>query len=142
MIGTNHHVEAGFMDQLPFSLRDAAMDLLKFYRLKQLVEMHQTDVSAQDKTRFDLTDEQWKTALKAVILTKVSYFTITVNFPNAYINKLLEITAYALDIKGASLPEIYQTVEKEYPFFARWLKTVHEVKLTKYKLSQQHKAAK
>jgi len=120
MIGTNHTVEAGFMDNLPFSLRDAAMDVLKFYRLKELIIMYQTEPPSRVRDEFKLTPEQWQETLKAVILTKVSYFTITPNFPNPYINKLLEIAAFFLDM-NASLNEMYTHTERDFPYFARWL---------------------
>lgn len=137
MIGTNHHVEAGFMDQLPMSLRDAAVDLLNFYRLKQLVDMARQGPFPEVIRRFDHQPHHWQKILRAVILTKVSYFTITADFPNAYINKLLEIAAFALAIPGAKLGAIYKAVERDYPFFARWLKNIHEIKLMKYKQAQQ-----
>lgn len=139
MIGTNHTVEAGFMDNLPLSSRDAAMDLLKFYRLKELLIMYQTEPPLRVRNEFNLTPFQWHQTLSAVILTKVSYFTITTNFPNPYINKLLDITAYVLDRPNASLSELYKQMEQKYPYFANWLLNVHKVKLSKYKIAQAEK---
>ncbi len=141
MIGTNHTVESGFMDNLPFSLRDAAIDLLKFYRLKELILMYQTEPPLRVRNEFNLTSNQWQQTLRAVILTKVSYFTISPNFPNPYINKLLEIAAYALQTPDATLTEMYHQMEREYPYFARWLLNIHQVKLIKYKKLQAKKNA-
>lgn len=141
MIGTNHSVEAGFMDKLPFTHRDAALDLLKFSRLKQLVDMRLTQPSQFLQDRFSLTPEHWNEVLNAVILTKLSYFTISPSYPNAYINKLLEIAAYALSLPGGSIGEMFSITEKEYPFFARWLKSAHDVKLLKYRLSQKQQTS-
>lgn len=142
MIGTNHMVEAGFMDKLPFTHRDAALDLLKFFRLKQLVEMRQTAPTLELRKRFNLTSDQWTEVLNAIILTKLSYFTISMSYPNTYINKLLEIAAYALGTPGSSLGEMYAKTEKEFPFFARWLKSAHDVKLLKYRQAQKNNANK
>lgn len=128
MPGRNHTVEAGFLDALPNSQRDAAADLLHYYRLKQLVEMRLNGVYPELKQRFDLKTHQWLQSLDAVILTKVSYFDVTVHMSPKHINKLLEITAFALNEPGATLGEIYKRVEKDYSFFADWLKNVHEVR--------------
>ena len=131
------------MDRLPFTHRDAALDLLKFNRLKLLVEMRQTAPPMALRNRFLLTSEQWTETLDAVILTKLSYFTISLSYPNSYINKLLEIAAYALGKPGMSLAEMYAMTEKDYPYFARWLKSAHDIKLLKYRHAQnlQKKAA-
>ncbi len=134
MIGTNHHFETGFIDRIPFLLRPAAMDLLKFYRLKQLIEMCQTQPTIEFTRRFNLANEQQQMVLKAAILTKISYFTITPNLPLSYMNKLLQIIAYALDMQGASLADLYKKVEQDYSFFAVWLKQVNHAKLIKKKL--------
>jgi hypothetical protein len=77
MPGRNHTVEAGFLDALPASYRDAAADLLHFYRLSQLLDMRQNGVYPEVQNRFDLKPIQWFEILDAVILTKVSYFDVT-----------------------------------------------------------------
>lgn len=129
MPGRNHAVEAGFLDALPASYRDAAADLLHFYRLSQLLDMRQNGVYPEVQDRFDLEPIQWFEILDAVILTKVSYFDVTTQMSPKHINKLLEITAFALHHPGAPLSEIYQLVEKDYHFFADWLKQVQEVRM-------------
>lgn len=130
MPGRNHDVEAGFLDSLPNSLRDASADLLHFYRLKQLVEMRQNGVPPSVEKRFDLKKDQWEEALDAVILTKVSYFEVSTQMSPRHINRLLEIAAYALNMPGAGLGSIYEKVEKDYTFFADWLKKIHVVRKT------------
>ncbi len=138
MIGTSHIIESGFMNQLPILFRNAAMDLLISYRLKHLVEMYQTQAPQDLKNRFTLTDEQWKITLRAVILTKISYFNITEKYPISHINRLLEIINYILATKQASPIELSQMTEQEYPFFSSWLKTLHNITLIKYKKTQYH----
>lgn len=137
MPGRNHTVEAGFLDALPNSQRPAAADLLHYYRLKQLVEMRKNGVFPELLSRFELRDEQWLEALDAVILTKISYFDVSTNMSPRHINKLLEITAYALHRPGASLGEIYKQVEKDYAFFAGWLKQVHSVRMNLVKAARE-----
>lgn len=128
MPGRNHPVEAGFLDTLPNSQRPAAADLLHYYRLKQLIEMRRQGVYPELQKRFDLKTTQWFEALDAVILTKVSYFDVTLQMSPRHINKLLEITAFALNDPGATIGEMYKRVEKDYTFFAGWIKNVHEVR--------------
>lgn len=129
MPGRNHSVEAGFLDSLPNSLRPAAADLLHYYRLSQLIKMRKEGVDDNLQQRFDLKTIQWFQALDAVILTKVSYFEVSTQMPPKHINKLLEITAFALHEPDATLSELYKRVEKDYVFFADWLKHVHEVRV-------------
>lgn len=129
MPGRNHSVEAGFLDALPNSLRPAAADLLHYYRLSQLIKMRKEGVDDDLKKRFDLKITQWFQALDAVILTKVSYFEVSTQMSPKHINKLLEITAFALHEPDATLSELFKRVEKDYVFFADWLKQVHEVRM-------------
>lgn len=129
MPGRNHSVEAGFLDALPNSLRPAAADLLHYYRLSQLIMMRKEGVDDDLKKRFDLKTMHWLQVLDAVILTKVSYFDVTTQMTPKHINKLLEITAFALHEPDATLSELIKRVEKDYVFFADWLKQVHEVRM-------------
>ncbi|QBZ83894.1 hypothetical protein GHNINEIG_01962 [Hydrogenovibrio crunogenus] len=129
MPGRNHSVEAGFLDALPNSLRPAAADLLHYYRLSQLIIMRKEGVDDDLKKRFDLKTMHWLQVLDAVILTKVSYFDVTTQMTPKHINKLLEITAFALHEPDATLSELIKRVEKDYVFFADWLKQVHEVRM-------------
>lgn len=129
MPGRNHAVEAGFLDALPNSYRDAAADLLHFYRLSQLLDMRLNGVYTEVAKRFDLKEIQWMEVLDAVILTKVSYFDVSMQMSPKQINKLIEIAAFALHHPGANLSELYQLVAKDYRFFADWLKHVQDVRM-------------
>ncbi|MBD3612757.1 MAG: hypothetical protein HUJ13_10185 [Hydrogenovibrio crunogenus] len=129
MPGRNHSVEAGFLDALPNALRPAAADLLHYYRLSQLIKMRKEGVDDDLKKHFDLKTIQWFQALDAVILTKVSYFEVSTQMTPKHINKLLEIAAFALHEPDATLSELLKRVEKDYVFFADWLKQVHEVRM-------------
>jgi len=128
MPGRNHTIEAGFLDELPVSLRATAADLLHYYRLKQLLEMHFKGVDGYLSNQFALSPTQWQKVLDAVILTKVSYFEVTPQMSPKHINRLIEITAFALHEPKPTLSGLYKQVERHYPYFASWLKKVQTVR--------------
>jgi len=128
MPGRNHTIEAGFLDELPVSLRAPAADLLHYYRLKQLLEMHFKGVDGYLSNQFALSPTQWQKVLDAVILTKVSYFEVTPQMSPKHINRLIKITAFALHEPKPTLSGLYKQVERHYPYFASWLKKVQTVR--------------
>lgn len=123
MPGTNHDTESGFMDALPISLRDASVDVLQNYRLKQLIEMKKMGPNDYLKEHFpQIKLMQWIQIFDAVILTKVSYFTIDTSFPIAYIDKLIEIIIFSFNRQQSNIRVIYTQCQKDYPYFADWIK--------------------
>ncbi|MBN2866220.1 MAG: hypothetical protein JXK16_09460 [Thiotrichales bacterium] len=134
MPGSNHDVDPSFMDALPFSVRDAALDLIRFSSLREMLEMHQNGPTDFLKNNFDLTPQQWNQVLNTVILTKISYFQISLLFPNVYIDKLLEIAAFAYGTKGANPAELYQSMLNQHPQFAEWIKECLLVKQQKARI--------
>ncbi len=139
MPGSNHEVDASFMDELPFSVRDAALDLIRFSSLKQMLEMHQNGPTEYLQNNFDLTPQQWTQVLNTVILTKVSYFQVSLLFPNVYIDKLLEIAAFAYGMKGSNAAELYQAMLNPHPQFADWIKKCLLVKQQKIQIQNRRK---
>jgi len=139
MPGSNHEVDATFMDALPFSVREPALDLIRFSSLKEMLDMHQNGPSNFLKNNFNLTEQQWNQVLNAVILTKISYFQISPLFPNVYIDKLIEIAAFAYGMKGANAAELYQAMLNEHPETAEWIKQCLLVKQQKARI-QMNKA--
>lgn len=139
MPGSNHEVDASFMDELPFSVRDAALDLIRFSSLKQMLEMHQNGPTDYLQNNFDLSPQQWTQVLNTVILTKVSYFQISPLFPNVYIDKLLEIAAFAYGMKGSNAAELYQAMLNPHPQFAGWIKNCLLVKQQKIQMQNRRK---
>lgn len=142
MPGTNHETESAFMNALPLLLRDASVDALHNYRLRQLINMKTSGpASFLRKTFPEITHAQWLEIIDAVILTKVSYFQADITFPVKFIDKLIEITVYAFQNTSqeeeVNIRSIYQTALKEYPFFANWIKKTLEVRQKKLKLLQQ-----
>lgn len=139
MPGSNHDVDASFMDALPFSVRDAALELIRFSSLKQMLEMLQNGPNEFMKNNFSLTQQQWNQVLNTVILTKISYFQISPLFPNVYIDKLIEIAAFVSGRKGANAAELYQAMLNDHPVFAEWIKNCLLVK--QQKARTQHNLA-
>lgn len=128
MPGSNHDIDATFMDNLPIAVRDAALDLIRFSSLKDMLDYRLNGPSEFHKNKFKLNETQWNTTLNAVILTKVSYFEIEMNFPNRYIDKLIEIAAFAYGLGQLDPIELYQSMVSEHPKFAAWLKKAIQVK--------------
>lgn len=131
MPGSNHEVDPTFMDKLPLSTRDPALDLIRFASLKEMLLMRKNGPTEFYRNKFSLTEDQWNYVLNAVLLTKISYFQITVDFPNAYIDKLLEIASFAAGRKGSNPAELYQAMLNDHPMFADWVKRCLLVKQQK-----------
>jgi len=128
MPGSNHNVDASFMDALPLSLREAGLELVRFYSLQKMLELRVDGIDDFLKERYKLSDDQWLQLLNAVILTKVSYFEIELHFPIRYIDKLIEIAAFARGLPEPNPIELYQSVLSEHPQFAEWLKKAIQTK--------------
>jgi len=126
--GSNHNVDASFMDALPISVREAGLDLIRFYSLEQMIELKMEGINQFLKERFQLNEEQWTSVLNAVILTKVSYFEIQLHFPIRYIDKLIEIAAYARGLETPNPVDLYQSMLSDHPQFADWIKKAIQVK--------------
>lgn len=135
MPGSNHDIDATFMDNLPIAVREAALDLIRFSSLQEMVEYRLNGPSEFHKKKFKLDEQQWNSTLNAVILTKVSYFEIEVNFPNRYIDKLIEIAAYASGLGQLDPIELYQSMLSEHPKFAAWLKKAIQIKQQNLRLA-------
>lgn len=128
MPGSNHDVDASFMDVLPISVREAATDLIRYSSLKDMVTYRLEGPSEFLTSRFRLSQEQWLQVLNAVILTKISYFKIEIHFPNRYIDKLIEIACFARGLPSNNPIDLYQSVLSEHPNFANWVKTAIQIK--------------
>lgn len=137
MPGTNHDIEAGFLDNLSFSLRPAASDLLMHFRLKQLLEMRQSGPTEDLEKRFDLTLPQWFTVLDAVILTKISYFRIVPEMKTKHLDILQKAAGIALHQPGMGLDEIYRKTEQSYSYFSQTILKMLEVRRIKSQLRKK-----
>ncbi len=129
MPGTSHDVDPTFMDNLPLSIRAPALDLIRFSSLKELLTIRLDGPSQFSKEQHPtLSRDQWNRVLDAVILTKVSYFQIEQHFPNRYIDKLIEIAAFAYGMKGENIGELYKALIHDHPQMAEWIKNALLVK--------------
>ena len=128
MPGSNHDIDATFMDALPLSVREAALDLIRYSSLKELLEFKQNGPGEFLTNKFKLSADQWVLVLNSVILTKVSYFDIQLHFPNRYIDKLIEIAAVCYGKESADPVDLYQAMLAEHPKFADWIKNAIQVK--------------
>ncbi|MBE0493158.1 MAG: hypothetical protein IBX48_02350 [Thiomicrospira sp.] len=125
MPGTNHHVESGFIGELPLNLKPPAEDLLKYSTMKQLILMRQHGIDDFfQKTYPFINDTEWLDIIDKVLLTKVSYFELNDRFSAAQMNKLLEIARFALKLPNESAQSIYQITEHRYPVFAKVIKNL------------------
>jgi uncharacterized protein YeaO (DUF488 family) len=139
MPGTNHDVEPGFMDELPFSLRDAALDLLNYSSLKEILEVRAYGPTPYLRKTFTHSQEEWHVITRAVLLTKISYFTLNTLYPTHYIDHLTKLALHAYGLPSGNLVELYQAVHSKYPYFADWLKKALETKKNKLRLEQAQK---
>ncbi|HHS99475.1 MAG TPA: hypothetical protein ENK73_01330 [Thiomicrospira sp.] len=135
MPGSNHDIDSSFMDELPIAVRDAGLELIRYSNLKEMLEMRLEGITPLLESRFNLTQEQWQMVLNTVILTKVSYFQIEVNFPNRYIDKLIEIACFARGLSDANPLNLYQSVVAEHPRFAQWVKNAIKIKQQNIRLT-------
>ena len=125
MPGTNHNVEPGFIGELALNLKVPAEDLLKYSTLKQLILMRQHGIDDFfQKTYPFINDAEWLEIIDKVLLTKVSYFELNDRFTLTQMNKLIEITRFALKQPNASPKVIFQLTEYRYPVFADVIKTL------------------
>lgn len=128
MPGSNHDIDATFLDNLPLAVRDAALDLLRYTSLKELVEYRLNGPSEHITSKHSLSEVQWELTTNAVILAKVSYFDIQLHFPNRYIDKLIEIAAFAANMPTSDPMSLYDDMLLEHPKFAGWIKTAIQIK--------------
>ncbi|WP_321326188.1 hypothetical protein [Thiomicrorhabdus sp.] len=128
MPGSNHNLDASFMDALPISVREAGLELIRFYSLEKMLDLRINGIDDFLKERYKLKEEQWFQVLNAVILTKVSYFEIELHFPIRYIDKLIEIAAFARGLADPDPVNLYQSVLSDHPQFAEWIKKAIQIK--------------
>ncbi|WEJ62341.1 hypothetical protein [Thiomicrorhabdus lithotrophica] len=137
MPGNNHDVVASFMDTLPLPVREAATDLICYSSLKEMLSIRQEGPTEFLQNRFNLSPEEWQQVVNAVIMTKVSYFQIELNFPNRYIDKLIEIACYAHGMPSNDPTALYQSVLSDHPSFAMWIKNAIQMKQQNLRLAQK-----
>lgn len=136
MPGSNHDVDASFMDALPISLRDAGLELIRFFSLEEMLDMRLNGPTEFLQSNFNLNQEQWNTVLNTVIITKVSYFQVELHFPNRYIDKLIEIACFARGLTSNNPVDLYQSTLADHPQFAEWVKNAIQIKQQNIRFEQ------
>ncbi|KUJ72797.1 hypothetical protein [Thiomicrospira sp. WB1] len=127
MPGLNHTIEANFLDALSQNLRPAAMELLRDYRLRQMLDMLLDGPTSSIEQRYELDPTQWQELLEAVILTKVTYFEINPGMQHQHLKILIEIASYCLHQPHASISQLIEFTKKETPYMAEWLQHAQRI---------------
>lgn len=117
-------VEACFMNELPFPLREAAKELYRYVMLEQLLEIRQGKIPAGLVKKYDLTLSQWNRASNAVILTKLSLFTPGAHMPQAMLIHLRDTVAAAIGLPSAKPDIVYEELKTDAPILAAWYKNL------------------
>jgi hypothetical protein len=137
MPGTNHQIESQFLDNLGFTARNAAEDMLTHDTLKKFIHYQNNGVNDfYKKTYPNISDVEWNKTVRSVILTKLSYFEINTYFSNQEIDKWLEIAQDAFEIPRGNPLTLYKMVENKYPTFSKVVKTALLIKQQRLKKAQ------
>jgi hypothetical protein len=137
MPGTNHQIESQFLDNLGYSARNAAEDMLTHDTLKKFLNYKDQGVNSFYKRKYDsISDIEWDKTVRAVILTKLSYFELNTYFTNQELDKWLEIAQDALQIPHGNPLTLYKMVENKYPVFSKVVKTALLIKQQRLKQAQ------
>ncbi|WP_044411102.1 hypothetical protein [Thiomicrospira microaerophila] len=141
MPGTNHQVESQFLDNLSLSARSAAEDMLTHDTLKKFLNYQAQGVSGFYTKKYpNITQIEWDKIIRAVILTKLSYFEINNYFTNQELDKWLEIAQDAFQQPHGNPVTLYKTVENKYSVFAKVVKTALLIKQQRLKKAQAAQA--
>ncbi|WFE69046.1 hypothetical protein P8S54_01760 [Thiomicrospira sp. R3] len=137
MPGTNHQIESQFMDHLSFSARQAADDMLGHDTLKTFIDYKLNGINEFYKKKYPNVNElEWSKILRAVTLTKLSYFELNNYFTNREIDKWIEIAQDSFELPHGSPLYLYKMVEHKYPVFTKVLKTAILIKQQRLKKAQ------
>lgn len=139
MISEKDSLATSFLDGLPVSHRNAAMEIFNFSSLKQMLIMRLEGPDEVLTKRFTFKPEEWIAILNAVILTKLSYFKVRFGFPTLYLNRLIEISGFCLGFPNSDAKSMIEIVQREHPVFAEWLKQVEMVKRQNQLYAQQRR---
>ncbi len=131
MPGTNHKMEANFLNNLSQNERPVVYKLLHDFYLQDMVEMRINGVTKELNADFNLSSRQWHNVINQVILTKVSYFVPDKKMSLEHIELLIKITAFALEKPSITLLQICHIFKDTHVFFYNWAKTLEEIRQEK-----------
>lgn len=134
MPGTNHQFESQFMDHLSFSARHVADDILGHDSLKTILDYKVNGINDFYKKKYsNINDLEWSNLIRAVTLTKLSYFEFNNYFTNHEIDKWIEIAQDSFELPHGSPLNLYKIVEHKYPIFTKVVKTAILIKQQRLK---------
>ena len=113
-------VEASFMNELPFSLRDAAQELYLKESLDSLVDMRLKEVSNSYQNAYSLNSEQWTVVLNALIMTQLSQFTLGKHLSSESVSQLIYLVSVVLGENGATHNDAMEYLEENAQVFSVW----------------------
>jgi len=114
------YVEANFMNELPFPLRNAAQELYLKESLDSLVEMRLKEVSNSYLSVYALKPEQWTSVLDALILTQLSQFTLGKHLSSESISQMVYLVGLVLGENGATHKDALEYLEEHAQVFSVW----------------------
>lgn len=123
-------VEACFMNELPFPLREAAKELYRYVMLEQLLEIRQGQIPPGLVKKHNLTLSQWRRTSNAVILTKLSLFSPGNHMPQAMLKHLRDMVGETMGLPSAKCDVVYEELKEDAPVLAAWYKDL--LKLIKH----------
>ncbi|MDR9498769.1 MAG: hypothetical protein RI556_06300 [Hydrogenovibrio sp.] len=124
------NIEPKYMNELPFTLRNAASEMLRDVPLRQLLEISLGQVPEFLRKRYDFSQSQWVQTSITVILTKLSMYTIGNHLPKNALTHLQAVAAYALKLENTSAADLAQQIELEAPVLAERLNQLHKAQNT------------
>ena len=127
-----NHVELNFMNALPQSTRKAATELYIHYTLDQLLEVRLRNAPCPTVQQFNLNAEEKIMVLNAVILTRLSGFTLGLHLSRTSLIRLIKLVPVLLDMPDASEDELIEYLQVHAARFASWYQLL-------LKTLQQHK---
>lgn len=119
MPGSNHDYETKFIKDLPFQLRDVSWFMLEKYPLKALITLqnHDGKPAAFEK----IADYEWQMVLRAVILTKLTYFDLRSPFLGPEHIDFVATTFLKNFNHGNNLKDISQIAQNNYRYLGGWV---------------------
>ncbi|KUJ72406.1 hypothetical protein [Thiomicrospira sp. WB1] len=127
-------IEPKYMNELSFTLRNAASELLRDVPLRQLLEISFAQIPESLNKHYNLSTSQWHQTSIAVILTKLSMFTLGSHLPPKALNHLQAVAAYALGLENTSAADLAEQIRKDAPILAERLDQLQKLQ-TRHKVS-------
>lgn len=127
MSAISKQLEAKFMNELPFSMRAAAIDVYRLRTLKEVLEIRIGQIPENLVQQYHFSTDQWRQIGNAVALTKCSQLHLSNHLTANCFQHLHKVVASALNTPQASLDEIYQAIQVGAPNLAIWVRQLNKL---------------